>query len=179
MLLSRLCVVAALLLSSPAWAKIEGLYGSDCLQVDGLSAVKDFLFENSRFEMVQTVFGDTACDGAVYDFSFSGPYVFDQVSSGLDLTFSNVRLTALDSRIVHAFNAVALCGITDWELEIPVEVSGLACGGQTIPGRDSRIYDIIREVEGGVQMGLPEDLRNGSSPGKRPEAFDDLIYKAK
>ncbi len=175
---------AALLLALAPWplnAEIRGLYGTNCLEGHGVSAVKDILFREQAMETVHTIYSDAHCELPAYDFSFSGPYDLDTLSTFLNYAYTSIKLQALSEETVAKFNATSICGISDWQLNKPREVSGLDCNGQGIPVSGTRAFDIVREraIDDSIQLGLIRDDQDGLSPEERPQTFEDLIYYPK
>ncbi len=165
----------------PLKAEIRGLYGTNCLEGHGVSAIKDLLFREQTMETVQTIYSDAHCEVPAYDFSFSGPYDLDTLSRFLNYAYTSIKLGALSEETVAKFNQEALCGITDWQINQAREVSGLNCGGQIIPEKGTRAFDIIREraTDDSVQLGLIGETTDGLSPEKRPKEFEELSYYPK
>lgn len=163
---------------------IRGLYGSNCLEGSGVSAVKDLLLREETMETVQTVYSDLNCERPSYDFSFSGPYDYDPLTGFLNYSYASIKLQALDPQVVEQFNESALCGFNDWVLNKAKEVTGLDCGGQLIPARNTEAFDLLRPVADGavtpsIQLGLISDLDDGLSPETRPSQTESLIYYPK
>ncbi len=179
MLKSAAFVAALLLMGSQAVAAVQGLYGSECLSVEGLSAYKDLAFDGENLKQVQTVFGDQLCQTPAYDFIFEGPYLIDETLGVLDYSFNSIKLQPLTSEVADNFNHYQLCGIDHWVVSRAENVAGLDCGGQVIPGLETSVYDRIKENKDDIQMGRATDELDGSSPEQRPTALDDVIYHAK
>ncbi len=160
---------------------VRGLYGSDCLAVESISATKDLLFKEQSLEILQTFYADQSCERPTYDISFTGPYAINLDLSAVNYRYGSIRLRVLDATLLEPFNRMAICGITDWTLNAAREISGLECAGQTFPKAGTLIYDSIQEdpKTGAVQMGLGDDLHDGSSPEARPQAFAPQIFHAK
>ncbi len=165
--------------TSQAFSQPEGLYGTSCLPLEKLSAVKDVLLDNGHFEMIQTIFSDDACQVPAYDFAFTGRYTLDEEQGFLDLTFEDISLTALDPRIASAFGESELCGISQWTHATPVVVNDLSCGGQKIPAREAVVYEIIRETAKGIELGSHSEPYSGDSPSQRPTSFEAVSYEAR
>lgn len=174
-------VFAAVLLwmGTEAQAAILGLYGSECLQVEGLSAYKDMAFDGETLKQVQTVFGDTECHNPAYDFVLEGPYSLDETLGFIDYSFTSIRLKPLSEGVAENFNHYALCGITDWAIDESEDVAGLDCGGQIIPQLNTSVYDRIHDNQVGIRMGHASDELNGSTPNHRPAELDHVVYHAK
>jgi hypothetical protein len=170
---------ALLWIGTESQAAIQGLYGSDCLHVEGLSAYKDMAFDGDRLKQVQTVFGDDQCLTPAYDFVFEGPYRLDETLGFIDYSFTTIRLTPLSAGVAENFNQYELCGLRTWEAGKSQPVAGLNCGGQTIPNLNSSVYDRIRDNQVGIQMGRASSELNGTTPNDRPVELDDVIYHAK
>jgi hypothetical protein len=176
---STVFAVALLGLSTESQAAIQGLYGSDCLHVEGLSAYKDMAFDGDSLKQVQTVFGDSECLTPAYDFVFEGPYRLDETLGFIDYSFTSIRLTPLSSAVAENFNYYELCGVQSWEAGKPQNVAGLNCGGQRIPSLHTSVYDRIRDNGLSIQMGRATSDLNGSTPNHRPVELDAVIYHAK
>lgn len=176
---STVFAAALLWMGAESQAAIQGLYGSDCLHVEGLSAYKDMAFDGDRLKQVQTVFGDSECLTPAYDFVFEGPYRLDETLGFIDYSFTTIRLTPLSVGIAENFNHYELCGISTWEAGKAQDVAGLDCGGQTIPSLNTAVYDRIRDNAVSIQMGRASNDQNGSTPNHRPMEVDAVIYHAK
>ena len=159
-------------------AEIRGLYGTNCLEHAGISAVKDMILREQTMEIVQTVYSDLSCALPSYDFSFSGPYDLDATNGFLNYGYASIKLQALDEKLVQRFNETLLCGFSDWQLNVPKEVSGLECGGQLIPASGSRAYDRIksRPEDESIQLGLITETEDGLSEESRPSQFESLSF---
>lgn len=159
-------------------AEIRGLYGTNCLEGAGLSAVKDMILREQTMEIVQTVYSDLLCTSPSYDFSFSGPYDLDETTGFLNYGYASIKLQALDGKLVQRFNETLLCGYGDWQLNVPKEVTGLDCGGQLIPARGSRAFDRIRSgpEDESIQLGLISETEDGLSEETRPTEFESLSF---
>jgi hypothetical protein len=179
MLKSAVFAAALLLMGTGAKAAVQGLYGSDCLHVEGLSAYKDLAFDEETLKQVQTVFGDQDCQTPAYDFIFEGPYSLDEKTGFLDYSFVSIKLTPLNSQVAENFNQHVLCGFDSWTSGESQKVAGLDCGGQMIPELGIPVYDRIQENQGDIQMGRATDELNGSSMEQRPDLLDAVIYHAK
>lgn len=176
---STVFAAALLWMGTEAHAAIQGLYGSECLQVEGLSAYKDMAFDGETLKQVQTVFGDSECQIPAYDFVFEGPYAIDETLGFIDYSFHTIKLTPLSPSVADNFNLYKLCGISDWQVYEAAYVAGLNCGGQLIPELHTSVYDRIQDNKDSIQMGRASDILNGSTPNHRPDMLDDVIYHAK
>jgi hypothetical protein len=178
-----IAIASSLGFSSLAKAEVRGLYGSDCLSIDGLSAKKDLLFKDKTLETVQTVYSDDVCDSPAYDFSFVGSYALNPSvdANGLDYSYTSIKLRPIDARVAVAFNEIALCGFSDWTMDESKEVAGSNCGGQKIPTTGTTVFDIVQESADSayVQLGQSNEIYDGLSAGKRPIDLDSLIYHAR
>ncbi len=178
-MLKKLFLLTGLASPALALAQVNGLYGGECVSLDGLSAVKDVYFTPDSFEMVQTVFTDAGCQNPAYDFSVSGTYSFDPNTSAIDFHFEAMRMTAIDDRVATTFAEEHLCGLEDWRAHAALDVSGRDCAGQTIPQHNSVAYDILALSGEGIRFGKLEPEHDGSTPGKRTRTWDTAFYSAK
>lgn len=171
-------VAALLLMGTPAQATVLGLYGSDCLLVDQLSAYVDIAFDGDSFKKVQTVYADLECHTPIYEVVYEGPYVLGEELGLIDYKVTSIRLAPLSESVTQKFISGELCGFSDWATAEGQNVAGLICGNTLIPPI-TVVYDRIQENKDGIQMGRATDELNGSSPEQRPTALDDVIYHAK
>lgn len=178
---SSVALAMSLLVSSHAIAEVRGLYGSECMPAQGLSAKKDLFFQDKSLENVQTVYADDACITPVYDFSFVGSYAVDESGHNLDYHYASIKLRALDPRIADAFNQVTLCGYSNWTVNDAHEVAGKDCGGQMIPAPGTEVFDLVQESDdqASIQLGRTSETRDGLSFEARPDELDALTYRAK
>lgn len=177
---STVFAAALLWMGSESQAAIQGLYGSDCLQVDGfLSAYKDIVFGVDTLKQVQTVFSDKSCLTPAYDFVFEGPYRLDETLGFIDYSFTTISLKPLNEAVADKFNEYKLCGITTWRVKSSENVAGLNCGGTIIPQLNTSVYDRVRDNTVNVQMGLASPDLNGATPNHRPIELDAVLYHAK
>ncbi len=184
MLLLKKISLFCLLLLCPtqlATAAIQGLYGTDCMEVAGMSAVNDLYFDQGEFEMVQTVFRDSNCEEPAYDLSLKGSYTLPSTGEvgAMDFTFKSARLSPLAEDLAAFFQEQKLCGRSDWRAQESLDVAGLVCGEQKIPANSSKAFDRVEETLEGLRLGLPDVSFDGSSPERRPQTSAPILYKAR
>jgi len=178
MIKSTLLLAGSLFLALPAAAEVQGTYASDCQVIESVSTTLALDFAPEALTQVQRVFMDTKCQAAGYDLTISGPYILDESTGALDYTLDAISLTPLNAQVAAAFNIQKLCGLTGWSKGKAQTISGLTCGEQDMPAAGSVSYDVVKEVEGGIQTGKPSDVLDGSTAEKRPTEVDEsLTYK--
>lgn len=174
--LLRCFVVGGLMSTSLAFADIEGVYKSGCDSLDAVSLKRTIEFgKDQSFVFSQLVHADLECATPAYTFDYIGNYEMP-AKGQINWIFKDVYVTPTVEPIAQIFNESELCGITTWTAGIASLVTNLECDGQIILTSGSVFYDIMREVEGGIQLGLATDEETGSSPETRPTEFEETIY---
>lgn len=94
----------------------------------------------------------------------------------IDIHFTQVILTPLHQTSVDDYNEDRACGISDWRLGQPRDVTGLPC--EDIDSAPLDLYTIVKVVaDDRLEWGLlPEDDDTiGTSPDRRPTSLDPEI----
>ena len=168
-------LVSSLLMAAPAMADIQGSYASECVALEDASLIQEAVYtEEGTFAWNQRLFADLECGTEIYSFTYEGKYLLGE-EAAIDYVFAGVSITPTLDPVSDAWNENALCGLAEWETGVATDVTGLECGGQQMIAADTPFFDIIREVEGGIQLGLPTEELNGSAPEVRPADFDEAL----
>lgn len=173
MLKTAILTAVSMAFSCSAFAAVDGLYTSDCQVIDTASATISFDFSAKDLSLIQSqrVYIDKKCKTLGYDLIISGPYTLSK-SGAFDYRLVTLTLTPLSALVASTFNSQKVCGLTGWANGKPQSVSGLNCSGQEIPTAGTLIYDIVKEVTGGIQTGKTTDTLDGSTAEKRPTAVE-------
>ena len=115
-------------------------------------------------------------------------------ASAIDFRFEKVSAVFLSQGGADAASASAFCGITGWEKDRAVEITGLSCAfvpGQkpwSVPRAGDARYGIYRVLPEGssqstgrviLQWGKMTRERTGLTPSLRPSEWDPQVYSLK
>ncbi len=178
---SRLLWLGATLFSTtPLMADIAGTYVTRCIATDGGTAKRKLQFSASQLNDVQTVYDDTYCVKANVEITVAGPYKLDGFGKNLDFRTDSVTIKPLNSTVAGYFEDESFCGMSGWTAGIAFNVTGLTCGPSFVADSGSKLFTVIREVNGSsfhaIQLGLTDFAHNGSSPAERPEKYDPQLF---
>ncbi len=181
--ISSIALVATSFLSS-AWIyasdapEMMDRYETECLQEEqGVSTVRSLDLGSEAFVLGQQLFLDATCASLAYRFDYSGTYTRDAEAETIDWLLAKVAITPANAMIAGAFNQNQLCGLSNWQANVAIDVTGLECQGNVLLEAPTYFYDRMRETEEGIKLGLPSDEADGSSPNARPVDFEDVVYK--
>jgi hypothetical protein len=102
--------------------------------------------------------------------------------SGLDFTFSSLRLIPLQDWVVAAYNERKLCGKQDWALGTPNEITGLHCdffgsgSSVAVPSRGHQRFGIFRQEGSRLWMGQMTPAQDSSSRERRPTTLQKEAF---
>lgn len=152
----------------------------------GSGATRNFAKRGARFTdrewlMDVTVFGDPACQIRLFSVRIEGDYMLGQASvqgsREIVLRFQRKSAAAHDPAIAGAFNK-ARCGVGDWLVEIPKDISRTGCITTRPINEDCLAdYDIVR-VEGN-KMRFGQRQTNLCRPELRPKQLSPYALERK
>ncbi|MCM2278359.1 MAG: hypothetical protein NDJ89_09815 [Oligoflexia bacterium] len=117
-----------------------------------------------------------------------GPSTEVEGASLIDFTFERVLLTLHSEELARSARERSLCGLTQWQAEAPVEITGLSCdlfgigAAVRIPRAGQQVYGIYQvEVASlpavdRLHFGKLTRERNGRSESTRPSSLDPRFY---
>lgn len=169
-----------LILNHFLWAKTTALEGR-WLQACQNQVARTEHFQDHNVTLTESYYYDSECLKPLMMIKSDGE--FSTTEGTIDFTFQQITLTASDMMIINDFNARAVCGFTDWQMDQPKPITGLQCalvaGAKPIPISDagSKRFGIYK-IEGDLlYFGRLEKDHDALSPETRPIAFDPRFYK--
>jgi hypothetical protein len=159
-------------------AKIEGgTWVTSCFALQaGGTQKRTASFANGTYVETLTNYSDT-CSTKVTELGQTGTYVIgtvlgpDNSAIKLDRKIATYTVRPLTSAIADSYNAVSFCGLTNWTVEVAVNILGRICEGSAMPAIGAYYYDIFRISifeNGKMSFGYNDSTYDGSTPGKRP-----------
>ena len=158
-----------------AEANLDGRWQSDCEPDDQQGAEQDLLVIAGNNVILTTIsYIDTACQSAFDEISTEGRFnVSGQrtISNGeqadeIDIRFETASLRFLTDDAVAIANQQGICGRSDWELDVGMDVTDCA-GGPTLP---FTAYDLAYRQDDLLYIG--DDSGEGDTPANRPFDVD-------
>lgn len=181
----------------PSAGSLEGgVWYGDCHQsTAGAYQSNTISFQDGSYLETIKVYTDSGCSQKILEIAEGGSYVIgDDFQAGsktteLDLTLSKLSLTPSTSEVANTYSIQSMCGISTWEVGKPIEVTGLSCGGETMPAAGKNLFTIYRIYEdsisglpgfdhniGDLAFGYTGGTTDGSSHEKRPTSLGSLKY---
>lgn len=164
---------------SPVPTALQGRWTSDCAPQD-----RDFLsvsvgVAGNDLSLVLTHFSDAACHVPELGLTISSQFGVDGLSTDIvgayksSTTTHKATLTPLATDVAMSLNLFSYCGFQNWTINVPKDVTGLICQGQTMPAAEVRDFDIFQvDAQGVLYWGLRTSAFDGASPERRPIALN-------
>ena len=143
------------------------------------------LFKESSVTLTESFHQDRDCLDLSFEFITSGDVIYPQADN-IDFTYRRVFLALHKNALIDDFNARRVCGISQWTLHAPVDITGRECAifnftkTTKIPSDGDTKFGIYRIDDGGLIYGKLTRENDGSSPQRRPVTFEaERIYYLK
>jgi len=105
------------------------------------------------FELIVTRYADPQCAAATYQIAYSGTILNRElkalskapgsVAAAIDVQFDGVSMTTLSQEQVSIHQASALCGITDWQINVSYDVVGCSFVPlSNVPYEEYNVYSV-------------------------------------
>jgi hypothetical protein len=160
---------------------LQGSWMSPCYTLSGRHLKKDLYIVSAQIYTTQSLYTDDGC----IDLSVKLEQVQSYQSSAselvaggteVDLTAQRSFMTVFDAATVTTWNRAKFCGINDWDVGIPREVSGRDCGGHPTPKAGDKDFDLyLRDGYSRLWIGKRTTANDGSTPDKRPRELDRTV----
>lgn len=95
--------------------------------------------------------------------------------TALDLLPTKIMFTLPNAEVVSYYNANKSCGISDWVLDKPKNVSGKFCFPSLMPTVGQTGFDIFALKGGTLQFGVFPQAESPRLPDERPPSVSDKI----
>ena len=163
---------------SPAFVSAaEGIWLQNCfLDVDDGDYRRDALLIDGRnFTVTQHSFSDDACANASQSIAVAGTFEENGPevdttrgpATAIDLTITNLVLTFHTAALVDSANNSALCDVTNWSVDVSVDVSNCADISDSNVPREA--FDIYRRED----TSLYTSQNQADTADARPTSLDE------
>lgn len=157
-------------------AGLNGVFQQACLALGTYSSSSTLAYSGGVQTGATTVFMDATCMSAGYSYTIAGPYQVggpaDSPSGAnkLNVTLQSMTLVPLSAAGVTALNTNSFCGLTNWTLNTPQNISGRNCGGRTYTAGQTvhTIFSLSGDTLLMGQVALPGNPGDGTSDTNRP-----------
>ncbi len=177
-------IIAFIFLTAlPALASpnLVGVWKTSCTRFTQHSYKATATFSNDKMIFIIRFFSDRGCVVNSITITYEGAYSIGQEFGGnteINHVPSSVKYTLQLQDVVDRYNTLPTdgCGITDWHLDVPQEVSGHFCRPSYIPAPGQTIYDVFN-IKGGTLRfgGMPEHF-DMVSPDLRPRMLSLIRF---
>jgi hypothetical protein len=146
-----------------------------CINATSYSARNEVRFTPETMRWRGTSYTSTNCVDQDFSFEMHNRYVTGLYAGEhfeLDYTLEKIFFLFSSADAVRQANDYVYCGINDWRINVPREVTGKDCSG-TIYRAGDVTYDLVRIDQGRkLFFGNFEDGYDGKSPSTRPISID-------
>lgn len=164
----------------------DGRYVQACQ--DGYHREEIFAADEAVY--VERNFADSACASLSLEVrsygrvEYVGQLEKPADANGIDFEFTRVTLTPKTQWVADLYRERTVCGIDSWALDREEEITGRFCDFyglgrfSAVPQAGDHRYGIYRlDKEGSVYFGRLEPWSDGTSPERRPRAWDPAPYR--
>ena len=173
-----------ILISSTCYASPNplGVWQTNCNSFTKHSYKATLSLSESKIISITRFFSDPACSRNSITITYDGMYsVGEPFGEGTEINQipSSIKFTIHLQEVVEQYNKVAIdgCGVTDWKVDIPQEVSGRYCRPLQLPANGQMIYDIFSVKGNSLQFGgLPLSMEMSKS-SLRPQTLLGVVFR--
>lgn len=164
-------------LTSYAQTPLEGIWLRPCLN-KGAAHIQIFTGLKNRAD--DLFYEDLNCTVPAMTFINIGHFKIQDQQ--IDYEFESVSIVLYTDRLVKSYNDRAVCGKSDWEKNSITVITGLRCAlfqenyFVQVPKAGDKRFGIWKIEEDSLFFGALSQQENGSTPEKRPTAFDLRPY---
>ena len=154
-----------------------GLWSTDCLK--GLK--KEQIYRTKSVLTIERFHADGQCTQPAYVFSTDGRVEFPaEDQTYIDFVYVSISLTLYKDDIKENFNRREVCGLKNWKVAVPQEITGRSCAifsekPAQIPAAGDLRYGIYSADDRKLYYGQLSQQSDGSSPSARPTTFNRTI----
>ncbi len=156
----------------------SGLWTTNCK--DGLK--KEQIYENNnRIVSTENFHSDQTCQNRSFSFQTIGQVsYYEESDQFIDFLYYEIFLTLFKQELILDFNQRKVCGISDWKLSQPQNITGLKCaifniGKETkIPSAGEIKYGIFQMNQNKLYYGQLSKEFNSTTPERRPMQINFL-----
>jgi len=166
-----------------AGTALVGVWQTDCTKFTTRHSYKTTAtFSEDKDIFIVQFFSDQSCASNTITISYDGAYSVGEVSGdGIKINHiaSSVKFTLHSQDVVDQYNKLATdgCGIIDWKVDVPQDVSGRHCRPDHLPASGQMIYDIYGISQGRLQFGGVPLRWDMSTEATRPTKLSPIVFQ--
>jgi len=158
-------------------ADLQGTWSTGCYDDDGSFYKETVVFSGTNLTIESVPYNDSLCKNAAWktiaiadNANLSELVNFDDKTSGYQLSakLQKAEYTPLSEDDVQYMNAIAHCGLENWQKDVSVDLMGKDCGTGSI-SQNSQLLTAFKLVEGRLYFGM-------SSLTTYPTSVSDVPY---
>lgn len=161
-------------------SNLQGMWASKCLvnaanKQEQAGFLTEYDFSGPTLYFTTKTFSDRKCETPVttvmttLNYTLGGPSTEVSGAYLFDTTITGMTMQLHSEEIVKAYNSQKVCGVSTWNVNIPVDVSeSLVCN----PGLNRTNFALIQIVHSLLAMSQGDETRDGSLPEKRSIFID-------
>jgi hypothetical protein len=159
-----------------------GVWQSDCNKISKHSYRISATFIEGKILFINRLFEDQNCVSNSITTTYDGAYATGgSFGDGIEINFipASIKFTLHLQSVVDQLNKSIAdgCGITDWKINVPQEVSGRYCRPFTFPSSGQMTYEIFRIDQSQLQFGGIPLRWNFNTPSARPTQLSPVRFE--
>lgn len=164
-----------------AHTSLVGVWQTDCNNFTKHSFKTTLTLTESKAIFITQFYADNKCAKNSITITYDGLFtVGSNFGEGIEINHipSSLKFTLRLPEVVDQYNKSAQdgCGITDWKINIPQEVSGKYCRPNQHPATNQMFYDIYNVNGNELRFGGIPLHMDMIQPGLRPQKLQDIIF---
>ena len=156
--------------------EFDGTWKTNCASEGATNLRSTVIVQAAQGALEQMQYKDNQCITPTVLVQASGAIEFPALDAQtrFDLTYAAFTVTIKDAATVKVANLVEYCGVSNWQLDIPMDVAGKTCSEQlSFPRIGDKHHNIIALNEKGqLLLGRLTVELDGTSPELRPTQLD-------
>lgn len=182
--------------SNPSPEPAANLLGTWLLSCQQTSFTTELVVDATSYDATTTTYTDGTCVDPLFTDVYSNTYLTGQSvtstnglpATELDVTLTTVERTLHTDIMVMGYNASTSCGYSDWEIDVPKDITGRDCGSfasgctsdstsTVCDAAGTTTYTIYGVNDTGTQLnfGYPTTGRDGTTPAARMNTLFTII----
>ena len=164
-------MTSVLLASALCQAQIsDGAWSTGCKN----GSIKEQIYQAQEVHSSEKFFQDKGCNDLSFEFITTGTVQFAESQVFVDFSYVSIWLSLSKNLLVEDFKQRKVCGISDWQISDPREISGKNCAmfnynkETPVPRAGDIRFGIYKTEENRLYYGQMTQIYDSTTPAKRP-----------
>lgn len=161
---------------------LEGKWRQDCKN----GTLREEIFSGNFATLFEKGFEDSLCSSPSSEFINEGRFVLGNPlpqpnkASEIDFEFLKVSVLLHSANLALTYNQLGMCGIRNWKVGVPIEVTGLTCAffgsRSVVPKAGEKRYGVYRLMKNYLFFGTLSSEFDARTPARRPREYNPYAF---